>query len=240
MATNSLVRLSDAARMQCVGALDGVIRFELFNVVKDFFARSNAWLMELPVFIVPQTNDYGIDTCQNAVVNRLMLLSRPDNPGSFVSAYVPGCPPQYLQSNPSGGIESMNPLMRSPRDGVLLNAGTKCPVLRIRWNPQVTETWVAMLALNVTDPTDGDGLPNGPPDWLLEKYNLTLTDGLISRLMLQAGKPYASPPGAEFHGKRYNQGVGTARNEVRDMFTFGGQRWAFPGGWKSHAAKRVG
>jgi hypothetical protein len=240
MTTTSFARINDTARIHCVGALDGMIRLEIFNVVKDFLARTNAWLMELPVYVIPTTNDYIIDTCQpSTVVTRLMQLTRPDDV-AFFSNYVPGCPPQYLQSNPSNGVESMNPLLRSSRDGVLLNAGTKCPVLRIRWNPQVNETWIATLALNITDPTDEDGLPCSPPDWLIEKYNSVLSDGVVSKLMLQAGKPYSSPQGAEYHGRKFNQGVGTARTEVRDMFVFGGQRWYFPTGWKTRVARRNG
>ena len=203
--------------------------WELYNVFKDFFNRTNAWLMELPVYIQPATNDYVIDTCQNAIVARLMGIGRPDDATAYMN-YIAQCPPQYLQTYSMGGTEAMNPLLRSSRDAVLLSAGTKCPVLRIRSNPQANEVWIAMLALNVTDPMDKDGLPDAVPEWLIEKYYLTICDGLISKLMLQAGKPYSSPQGAEFHGKKFNQGVSTARDEVRKMFVYGAQRFQFPGG----------
>lgn len=239
MTTTAIARISDTARANCTGALDGIVRMELYNVFKDFFNRTNAWLMEIPVFVQPTTNDYVIDTCQNAVVSRLMGLARPDDADAYMN-YVNQCPPQYLQTYNQSGIESVNPLLRSQRDAVLLSAGTKCPILRIRWNPQSNETWVAMLALNVTDPMDKDGLPDAVPDWLVEKYYLFLCDGLISKLMLQAGKPYSSPQGAEFHGKKFNQGVSTARDEVRKMFVYGAQRFQFPGGWMSRSASKYG
>lgn len=239
MTTTPIARIIDTARTNCSGVLDGVARMELFNVFKDFFNRTSAWLMELPVFVQPTTNDYMIDTCQNAVVTRLMSLSRPDDVSAYMN-YIAQCPPQYLQTYSISGQEAMNPLFRSQRDGVLLSVGTKCPVLRIRWNPQANETWIAMLALNITDPMDKDGLPDAVPDWLIEKYYLILCDGLVSRLMLQAGKPYSSPQGAEFHGKKFNQGIGTARDEVRQMFVYGAQRWQYPGGWTSRSAKRFG
>ena len=34
---------------------------EVFNVLKEFFQRTDAWLLELPVYIVPQINDYQLN-----------------------------------------------------------------------------------------------------------------------------------------------------------------------------------
>jgi hypothetical protein len=239
MTTTPMSRIHDTARIHCAGVLDGMVRLEMFYVFKDFFERTDAWLMEIPVYVIPSTNDYTIDTCQNAVVNRLMQVDRPDNINPQI-CYLPGKYPQFLQLTPSGGTESLDPIFRSAREGMLLNSGTKCPILRLHWNPQSNETWVATVSLNITDPTDKDGLPDCIPDWLVEKYNQTLCDGVISKLMLQAGKPYSSPQGAEYHGKKYNQGVGTARNEARKMFVYGAQRWGYPRGWMTRTARRYG
>ena len=53
--------------------------------------------------------------------------------------------------------------------------------------------------------------------------------------MLQPGKPYSSLPGAQYHGRKFNEAVGLARKEVRHMFLFGAQRWDFPHGWNNPA-----
>ena len=74
----------------------------------------------------------------------------------------------------------------------------------------------------------------GPPDWVLEKYLNAIASGVASALMLQPGKPYSCQmPGAQYHGRKFNEGVGLARTEIRNMFTYGGQRWNFPGGWNT-------
>jgi hypothetical protein len=239
MTTTNLARMQDIVRMNCGGALDGIIRAESFNVLKEFFQRTNAWLLEITVFIVPTTNDYQIETGQNVIVNRLMSLERPRSPptpdGEFPPDYLPMCPPQYLpvtQSENQPYSEAQNPLFRTRRSGVLLNAGTKCPLLRISQNPAANETWIATLALNICDPLDMDGFAS-PPDWIMEKYLDYLASGVCKRLMLQAGKPYSSQPGASYHGRKYNEGVGLARTEARNMFTYGAQRWSFPGGWNA-------
>jgi hypothetical protein len=209
-------------------------------MMKEFFQRTNIWLLELPIYITPQTNDYELSTGQCVIVNRLMALQRPRSPPPptgpcWPPTYAPMCPPQYLtvsQNEDQRYTEAQNPLFRTQRAGALLNAGAKCPILRIFQNPNSNETWIATLALNTCDPTDADGFVE-PPDWIMEKYLSGLASGVISRLMLQPGKPYSSMPGSQYHGRKFNEAVGLARTEVRNMFAFGAQRWNFPGGWNS-------
>lgn len=239
MTTTNIARLQDRARISAPGALDGVIRLEAYDTMKEFFARTDAWLLELPVYITPESNDYQIDTCQNAVVQRLMALDRPRSPpppgAPWPPTYLPMQPPQYLpvaQSQNNPDVEAQNPLFRTARVGVLLNAGAKCPILRIDLNPGVTETWIATLSLNITDPMGADGFAD-PPDWVMEKWGAYIASGVVCRLMLQPGKPYSSLPGSQYHGRKFNEGVGLARTEVRRMFTYGSQRWGFPGGWNA-------
>jgi hypothetical protein len=167
-----------------------------------------------------------------------MALERPRSPlppaGPWPPGYAPMCPPQYLTVavDDTASIESQNPMFRTQRAGVLLNAGTKCPILRIVENPNVNEIWVATLALNPCDPTDSDGFVS-PPDWVMEKYTRYIASGVICQLMLQPAKPYSSTQGAQYHGRKFNEGVGLARTEMRNMFSYGGQHWLFPQGWKS-------
>ena len=234
MATNTQNRIIDGARITCPGALDGMLNAALFDAMKEFFARSNSWLFQVVVPIVPTANDYVIETGQPVVVNRLIQVERPSVPPPLPPQYLPMDPCQYLalwNSNGEYGTnESINPDFSVPRNAVLLNAGTRCPIMRIRWNPMANEWWIATVALGLSDPTDSEGLPKAP-DWLLDKYYDYICSGVKSRLMLQPGKGYSSQPGAAFHGRKFNEGVGLARTEIRNMFTYGGQRWAFPSGW---------
>jgi hypothetical protein len=143
------------------------------------------------------------------------------------------CPPQYFTTAGAGlESEAQDPLFRTQRAGVLLNAGAKCPILRIRDNPTANEVWIALLALMPCDPVDSEGFAQ-PPEWVLEKYTSYLANGVNMRLMLQPAKPYSSLPGAQYHGRKFNEGVGLCRTEVRHMFAYGAQRWAFPQGWNA-------
>lgn len=228
-ASVSVVRLLDQVRMDCPGVTNGILRQTMFNVLREFFRRSNIWLFELPIYIVPGTNDYTLQTCQNAIVIRLMALEKPQNfPGDPIE-YVPGCPPQFIQyPNAMPGYETQNPYPRVSRDGGLLLAGTKCPVLRIYWNPGSNDTWIATLSMSVADPVDSQGLPSDLPDWIIEKYFDYIANGVAGKLMVSPNKPYSSPKMAEYHNRKFHEGVGLARTENRHMFAYGGQRWIFP------------
>lgn len=253
MTTTHITRLQDMVRIATPGSLDGVIRLEMFNALREFFQSSDTWLYEVPVYIAYWTNDYVIETGLNATVNRLMALERPRSPpppGVWTPVYAPTCPPQYLAVtahertaedmpiqypstyNVSSATEAQNPLFRVRRSGVLLDAGVKCPILRIAMNPAASEIWIATLSMNVCDPTDEEGF-TCPPDWLMNKYLDYMASGVIYRLMLQPGKPYSSTAGAQYHGRRFFAGIGIARTEVRRMLTYGAQRWGFPQGWNS-------
>lgn len=239
MTTTNMARLQDMIRMTCSGALDGVIRMEMYNTLKEFFQRTNIWLFELPIYIVSEMNDYKLETGQNVTVNRLMALERPRSPpppeGPWPPGYLPMCPPQFLpvvQGEDQGFVEAQNPLFRVKRAGGLLNAGSRCPILRIAHNPSCNEVWIATLALTPCDPTDAEGFLD-PPDWVMEKYLSYIASGVNCRLMLQPGKPYSSVPGTQYHGRKYNEGIGLARTEVRNLFNYSGQNWQFPQGWNS-------
>ena len=237
MTSTTMARIQDGIRISTPGSLDGLIRLELYNVLKEFFQRTDAWLLELPIYIVPSTNDYQVSTGQNVVVNRLMGLDRPRSPPPSVEfpqpPYLPMCPEQFLATDGrNSASEAQDPLFRTHRSGVLLNAGEKCPILRIRDNPTANETWIATLALTPCDPTDPDGFAT-PPDWVMEKYLSYIANGVNMRLMLQPGKPYSSTQGAQYHGRMYQQGIGLCRTEVRRMFGYAAQRWAYPQGWNS-------
>jgi hypothetical protein len=238
MTSTNMARMNDMVRMTCSGALDGVIRMEMFNALKEFLQRSNGWLLEVPIYIQQRTNDYVVETGQNVIVNRLMGLDRPSSPLPYsqppwVQPYLPMCPPQYISTSGQDAVqEAQDPSFRVQRAGVLLNAGAKCPILRIRDNPGANETWIATLALNICDPVDSAGFTD-PPDWIMEKYLNAIGSGVMMRLMLQPGKPYSSPQGAQYHGRKFNEGIGLCRTEVRALFTYSGQRWQFPGAWNS-------
>ena len=226
----SLVRLLDTVRIDCPGVTDGILRATLFNVLREFFRRTNIWLFEMPVYVSGDVNDYVLNTCQNATVIRLMSLDKPQwfpTDGSF--EYVPGCPSQFIRYPTTvPGAQTQNPYPRAPRDGGLLTAGVKNPILRIFWNPGTNDVWIALLAMSVADPVDSRGLPTEMPDWIIEKYFDYIAHGVSGKLMLSPNKPYSSPKLAEYNMRKFHEGVGLGRTENQHMFVHSANRWMYP------------
>lgn len=248
MASASIMRILDTARVHAPGALDGVLRLELFNVAKQFFDDTSYWREYLTVFIDPNSYDYDLVTLSKGVIRQLMRLGIPTpnqnssnvvtpNPagGMTPGGFTPGFTPGFMigqQYAPQAGAYEPVPFSRSvlcmrERSGVLVASGTSDAILRVYDLPNVAETWVAEVSLTVSDPTDGDGIPF-MPDWFVQKYQETFLDGLLSRVMVHPAKPYTNEKGAAFHGRKFLSGLGTARMEARHGSVYGAQRWAYP------------
>lgn len=93
--------------------------------------------------------------------------------------------------------------------------------------PTTVDTLTATVSLSVQDPTRTDGYPQCP-EWILQKYNLRLLDGVLSRVMTQPAKPYTNPQLAAYHARVFNTAKSAARVEARTANLNGGQAWRFP------------
>jgi hypothetical protein len=114
----------------------------------------------------------------------------------------------------SGGAP-INGLMKTPGEITLQHA------------PASTDTYTATVALNVTDPTDRNSYPQFP-DWILNKYNNELLDGLLGRMMSQPAKPYSSERLSIFHTRKFRAAVAKAKVEANHANLYGAQAWRFP------------
>lgn len=209
MTESAVARLLDTARIHTPGAMDGMLRNELFNVVTEFCQRSDAWQAEVEVPVVFGSFRYYMPPeVEQGTINRLLWLE--------------GQRPATVSSRNTFG---------PARDGFLKTAGVS-PVLELPSTPTTSETWHAHVALIPLDPTDGQGLPVFPA-WFFTKYMTPLASGLIARMCAHPAKPYTSPSLAALHGKIFEAGVTLARNESRVGYRSGGQRWSFPQGFRS-------
>jgi hypothetical protein len=93
--------------------------------------------------------------------------------------------------------------------------------------PSNEETYTATVAMTVVDPVKTDGYPKFP-DWVLTKYGLKLTDGVIGKMMSQQKKPYTNNQLAIFHLKKFQSAISQARTDSRHQNLFAAQRWRFP------------
>jgi hypothetical protein len=99
--------------------------------------------------------------------------------------------------------------------------------LKLAYEPDATKTITVTVALTVTDPVTREDFPEFP-DWVLNKYNTCILDGLLARMMSQAAKPYSNAQLAAFHGKEYMQGCSFAKVETQRNNVYRSQSWRFP------------
>lgn len=93
--------------------------------------------------------------------------------------------------------------------------------------PVDAQVLTATVSLTTSDPTRTDGYPKCP-EWILQKYWLGLLDGLLSRMMMQAAKPYSNDKLASYHGLRFIAVTARAATDARTTNLYGGQAWRFP------------
>lgn len=200
-------RIIDSARANLPGALEGPMQLELFNVMKEFVQRSNVWTGVIAFEATPQQIEYEIVSENgSAFINRLLWLEgkRGSNDGHY----------------------------GSPVPASLLDAGGHSATLRLDYAPGGHETWRAHVAYGLTDPTDKNGYPR-LPDSLIDKYQLPILSGLLSRMMAQPAKPYSNPQMAQFHWATFHRGISQAKTELLKGHTFRGQNWRFPGQFRT-------
>jgi len=93
--------------------------------------------------------------------------------------------------------------------------------------PSSDTEMLAELSLTVVDPVTSAGYPYCP-DWILTRYHAAITSGLISKMMLQVAKPYTNEKMAVFHGRKFRNGLATARKDVAHQNLRGAQAWRYP------------
>lgn len=218
MASASLARIIDNAKVSLPGAMDGAIRRQLFNTLKEFFERSECWqtCIVVPIILTPTPIAlYELPTDDYCAIVRLVWLE-----GGIT------CPP----TSPS------DPLARGlPKKGFLVKTGPRAH-LQLGEYPSSAEDWRAHLVMTVVDPTNQEGIPNFP-EWIGERYHDYLTSGVIKRMALEPKKPYSDMSMVKYHGAQFETGMNLARSQAQVGYVADGQSWRFPGSFRSNGQR---
>lgn len=109
-----------------------------------------------------------------------------------------------------------------PQPAIMPEIGT----IHFQYPYVTTQPMTAFVIKTVTDPFSC--YPPHIPEWMLPVHGLKLLDGILGRMMLQAGFSYSNPPLAQFHMKRFYDGMAAAYVAAGRANTVGAQRWMFP------------
>jgi len=181
------------------GAVDAVIRQQIYSVMIDFTGSVPLWLEEVPFTVIPNTLVYPL-TVVDGRPYRLMIVYKADNP---------------RQTWVQGGIT-----MRVP--GTLRMWQT--PSEQQSW-----VAVVAKACNNVKlDPSGkSTGYPV-VDDWIIDTYNDLIFFGTLAYLQRMPAKSYSSPKTAAENNAIYMSAKASARSDQIRMNVYNGQAWTFP------------
>jgi uncharacterized Fe-S cluster protein YjdI len=109
--------------------------------------------------------------------------------------------------------------------GIVYSAGT----IALDGAPEADDLATPLALVAVLTPSP---LNTAPADWLpadlVAKHYAALVDGTLSKMMMQAAKPYSNPALAQFHGRRFRNAIALATVDARTGDVAGVRAWSFP------------
>ena len=210
-------RIMNQARVQLTGVSDAGLKGTLFDVLDEFLDVSNAWVEWLQLSIATSTQMYQIFPQHGGMINRL-ITALDSNQVVLPAALSFG-------ESPASFTGQSNSYVNPP--GVIFSLSF----------PQNT-SYVAniLVSKKIILPNSKDEVPDGP-SWLIPKYGRYITEGLIGSMMTQPGKSYSSTTGAQFHLRKFRDGMAMAKTETMRSNLFGGQSWSYPRQFRTNSQR---
>ena len=189
------------------GAEREMVKTEVQNTIRDFFAESTVWRVDLLLDTRAGQFTYKLDglvpNTDVLYVHSAHHFERPLNPIEplpFDRNYT-GDPHQYWSPSPG----------------------------EIRISPIPGKTEADALRLRVSlRPVPGSCQV---PDWIEKAFFGVILDGILARMYLHMKRPYTSPTLGERHSRLYQKGIVRARSMGSRRFTPADHAFSYPQGW---------
>jgi len=102
-------------------------------------------------------------------------------------------------------------------------------VVHLAYPYNQVQPMTVIVSKAVTNPfRDGRPFPPYFPDHFYRKYGTGILDGVVGRMMMEAGQSYSDPQKGVMHMGQFRTTVALARVEAMRMNLLGGQSWAYP------------
>lgn len=217
---------ADELMTSVAGCTPDGARQALKATLREFNVQSAAWVRELkPISLVAGKQDYFLDPQPDAAVLFILAIDylQPDpndpnstNPnGRFSRRLVPIQTPtvRYLNRAPIS-----DPMWYSG-DSEVPGKFTLLPAV----DRDLERALFPYVALTMKEPWDGR-VP-----YTYERFHFDkILDGATGRLFSQPGKPYTNPKMAQYHLRRFRNGISQARDMAQRQFTKAGNDFRFP------------
>ncbi len=228
-------RLMQTLLVHAPGATEAIVKLELFNIMDDFFRRTNAWKADVPFELIEGQHEYAIPVPAGGVVVRIMSVNHNDIP-------VPKSTTGQTTESSLGRIETDQLFpdgdsLYAP-DVSDLNAGAftwaiyRPDYLTVtgeidaekRQYPLIA-AFSLSLARSCLECECGDW---DIPEWMFDAYFSVWNDGTLASLYGMPAKPWSNPQLALIHGKKYRNRQGFHKQEAARGFAYSAPTWRFP------------
>jgi len=207
-----LERMFALADIELVGASRAGLKTMLYEVMDEFISDSNCWSEQIPLTLSSNIQTYTLTPSQGGAILRLVAVIDQNCVGYPSFLQIGSGPPGAPSVNPPGAL------------------------LQLVWPQNTTIPVTVIVIKKLTLPTQKHDVPDAP-QWLLPIYERQILDGLLGRMMLQPNKSYSSKDGAQYHLKRFRDGIAVAKTAVMRSNLFGGQSWRFPRNFRTQSQR---
>lgn len=200
-------QLMNQARVKLVGASDGGLKGELYDVLSEFLNDSSIWTQGCWVTAVPNKHTYPVQVNEGQIIRLARVINF--GPTMPVEGSTPPSYPTFQAS-----------LM--PEIGMI----------RLKHAPVTTNYLLVELVTNVALPTTRDMIPL-MPHWVLPLHHVGILDGLLGKMMAQVSKSYSNDKQSRYHLTRFRDAIARARVQKMKANTVGATAWSFPQSFRS-------
>ena len=194
------------------GAEPAAVESELISTLREFYTRSAAWIEGVEIKLRAGRDTYTL----NPVENNIQML--------YVTSAVLGPRPVGIYD-----AKPLRPLAVNTSDGTF-SIWMEDPSTVIVYPTPVADGTEPMVL------TGGcmfiDGKCHIPQARVVSHFYEHILDGCLGRLMMQVKKSYSNPANAQYHLRRFRNGIGEARDIARRSWAMTESSvWKFPQDW---------
>lgn len=200
-------QLMNQARVKLVGASDGGLKGELYDVLSEFFNDSSIWTQCVMIVAQPNVFSYPVSVNEGQIIRLNGVMNF--GPTQPVAGAVPPSSPTFMPA-----------IM--PQYGLI----------NLKNSVQTTNYLGVDLVTNVALPTTRDQIPL-IPDWVIPVWHVGILDGLLGKMMAQPQKSYSNDKQSQYHLRRFRDAIGRARVSKLRANTIGTSAWRFPQTFRS-------
>lgn len=197
-------------RTRLPGISEGQLGLELKSTLREFFTKSGFWMEELsPIPLLPNKTMYKL---------------------TYPQARVMGVHAVAINGTPVG-LVATKPHSTTKAAYAYMSEADLMELFPVRTSP-TTDTMIVIARLNPLP-----GMCKVPVETVTHFFDEVM-DGVLGRLYSMPGKPYTNLVQAQYHLKRFRDGIAMARDMGRKRYSTATRGWMFPQNWSGTNFKR--